>query len=556
MMHSRKRYAAQLAPVNPFEENLGKNPANYVALSPLSFLPRSADVFPDKIALIHGELRQSWGATYVRCRRLASALRRRGVESGDTVAVLAPNTPALYEAHFGVPMAGAVLNTINIRLDAAMIAFILEHGEAKVLLVDREFAAVAADALRRMDRKPWVVDLDDPLYTGGGERIGEIEYEAFLAGGEPDFAWQLPDDEWRALALNYTSGTTGNPKGVVVHHRGAYLNCFGNAVASVMGANSVYLWTLPMFHCNGWCYAWTMALLAGTNVCLRRVETAAIFQAIKAHRVTHLCGAPIVLNMMINAPAEERALVDHPVEAMTGGAAPPAAVISRMETMGIAVTHLYGLTETYGPTVACAWHEEWNELPLDERASLKSRVGVRKANMEEVAVLDPQTLRPVPRDAETIGEVMMRGNVVMRGYLKNTQATAEAFAGGWYHTGDLGVVHPDGYIQLKDRSKDIIISGGENISSIEIEDALYRHPAVLEAAVVAKPDEHWGETPCAFVTLKHDAHASAAELIAFCRERLAAYKIPKHVVFGALPKTATGKVQKYLLREQARGGID
>jgi fatty-acyl-CoA synthase len=539
--------------VNPFEDNLGKNSANYVPLSPLSFLPRSAEVFPDKPALIHGELRQSWRDTYLRCRRLACALRSFGVGPGDTVSVLAPNTPAMYEAHFGVPMAGAVLNTINIRLDAAMIALILEHGGAKVFLVDREFAQVAAAALARLSRRPRVIDLDDPQYSGSGERIGEIDYEDFLAAGDPNYVWRLPDDEWQALALNYTSGTTGNPKGVVAHHRGAYLNCFGNAVASAMGTNSVYLWTLPMFHCNGWCYTWTTALISATNVCLRRVETGAIFRAIKAYRVTHLCGAPIVLNMMINAPPEERALVDHPLEAMTGGAAPPAAVIQRMEEMGIAVTHLYGLTETYGPTVACAWHDEWNEKPLEERAQLKSRVGVRKANMEEVTVLDPQTLVPVPHDGETIGEVMMRGNVVMRGYLKNPAATDEAFAGGWYHTGDLGVVHPDGYIQIKDRSKDIIISGGENISSIEVEDVLYKHPAVLEAAVVAKPDDFWGETPCAFVTLKDGASASGEEIIAFCRQRLAGYKLPKQVVFGALPKTATGKIQKYLLREQARG---
>ena len=540
--------------MNPFEDRLGKNPANYVALSPLSFLERSAEVFPVKVAIIHGALRQTWRETYARCRRLASALRGTGVGAGDTVAILAPNTPAMYEAHFGVPMAGAVLNTINIRLDAELIAFILEHGGAKVLLIDREFGATAAQALARLATPPRVIDLDDPVYAGAGSRIGAAEYEAFLASGDPEYAWQLPDDEWRALALNYTSGTTGDPKGVVIHHRGAYLNSFGNAVASAMGTNAVYLWTLPMFHCNGWSYAWTMALLSGTNVCLRRVETAAIFRSIREHRVTHLCGAPIVLNMMINAPAAERALVDHPVEFMTGGAAPPAAVISRMEEMGIAVTHLYGLTETYGPTVACAWHEEWDALPLDERARLKSRCGVRRANMEEVTVLDPQTLAPVPHDGETIGEVMMRGNIVMRGYLKNPKATDAAFAGGWYHTGDLGVVHPDGYIQIKDRSKDIIISGGENISSIEVEDVLYKHPAILEAAVVARPDEHWGETPCAFITLKDGAAASAAEIVAFCRERLAGYKIPKHVVFGPLPKTATGKIQKYLLRQQARDG--
>jgi len=538
--------------MNPYEQHLDKNAANFVPLSPLTFIARAAEVYPDKAALIHGSLRQSWAATYERCRRLASALVRRGIGPGHTVAILAPNTPAMYEAHFGVPMAGAVLSTINIRLDAATIAFVLDHGEAKVLLVDREFAGVAAEALGRTKTRPLVVDIDDALHDGSNPSIGDLDYEALLAEGDPAFVWQLPADEWQAIALNYTSGTTGNPKGVVIHHRGAYLNCFGNAVASAMAGDTVYLWTLPMFHCNGWSFTWTLALLAGTNVCLRRVETQAIFEAIKTHRVTHLCGAPIVLNMMINAPAEERALVDHPLEAMTGGAAPPAAVIARMEAMGIAVTHLYGLTETYGPTVACAWHEEWDALPLAERARLKSRVGVRKANMEEVTVIDPATMQPVPRDGETIGEIMMRGNVVMRGYFKNPQATGEAFAGGWYHTGDLGVIHPDGYIQVKDRSKDIIISGGENISSIELEDALYQHPAVLEAAVVARPDEHWGETPCAFVALKPAATATEVDIIAFCRERLARFKIPKTVVFGPLPKTATGKIQKYVLRARAK----
>lgn len=538
--------------MNPYEQHLDKNPANYVPLSPLSFLARSAEVYPDKPALIHGDLRQTWAETYRRCRRLACALSRRGIGVGDTVAVLAPNTPAMYEAHFGVPMAGAVLNTINIRLDAATIGFILAHGEARVLLVDREFAGIAAQALVGLERRPLVVDIDDPLYEGAEAAVGDLDYETLLAEGDPEYAWQLPADEWQAIALNYTSGTTGNPKGVVIHHRGAYLNCFGNAVGSAMGPNSVYLWTLPMFHCNGWSFTWTLALLSGTNVCLRRVETQAVFQAIKAHQVTHLCGAPIVLNMMTNAPAEERALVDHPLEAMTGGAAPPAAVIARMEAMGISVTHLYGLTETYGPTVSCAWHEAWNDLPLPERARLKSRVGVRKANMEQVTVIDPETMHPVPRDGATLGEIMMRGNVVMKGYFKNPKATEEAFAGDWYHTGDLGVIHPDGYIQIKDRSKDIIISGGENISSIELEDALYQHPAVLEAAVVARPDDHWGETPCAFVTLKSDAAATETQIIGFCRERLAHFKVPKTVVFGPLPKTATGKIQKYVLRDRAR----
>jgi len=540
--------------MNPFEQDLPQNAANYVALSPVSFLARAAAVYPEKIALIHGPLEQTWAETYRRCRRMASSLARRGIGLGDTVAVLAPNTPAMYEAHFGVPMAGAVLNTINIRLDPRTVGFILEHGEAKLLLVDSELAPLAAEALGRCARRPEVVVIDDPLYTGPGATLGDRDYESFLAEGDPEAPWELPRDEWQAIALNYTSGTTGNPKGVVIHHRGAYLNSFGNAVASVMGPDSVYLWTLPMFHCNGWSFTWTMALLAGTNVCLRRVETAPIFAAIKEHRVTHLCGAPVVLNMMVNAPAAERDLVDHPLEAMTGGAAPPAAVIARMEEMGISVTHLYGLTETYGPTVACAWHREWDSLPLAERARLKSRVGVRKAIMEAVEVRDADSLAPVPCDGTTLGEIMMRGNVVMRGYFKNPAATAESFAGGWYHTGDLGVTHPDGYIQVKDRSKDIIISGGENISSIELEDTLYQHPAVLEAAVVARPDERWGETPCAFVTLKPGAQAAADELIAFCRQHLAGFKVPKHIVFGPLPKTATGKVQKYVLREQARTG--
>jgi len=538
---------------HPFEQALDKNPANHVALTPLHFLARAGEVYPDKVALVHGALRRGWGETYARCRRLASALARRGIGVGDTVAVLAANTPPMYELHFGVPMAGAVLNTINVRLDPRTIAFILEHGGAKLLFTDREFAPAVAKALQLLPAGGiTVVDLDDPEYRGAGERLGEIEYEDFLLTGDPAFAWQPPADEWQAIGLNYTSGTTGNPKGVVIHHRGAYLNAMGNVVASAMSGASVYLWTLPMFHCNGWCFPWTLALIAGTNVCLRRVETAPIFNAIRAHRVTHFCGAPVVLNMLINAPERERALIDHPVEAMTGGAAPPAPVIARMEQMGVTVTHLYGLTETYGPSVACAWHDEWDALPLEQRAALKSRIGVRKANMEQGTVLDPQTLREVPRDGATIGEIVFRGNTVMKGYLKNPAATAEAFAGGWFHSGDLGVIHPDGYIQVKDRAKDIVISGGENIATLEVEEALYRHAAVLEAAVVARPDAKWGETPCAFVTLKDGAAATEADILAFCREHLAGFKVPKTVVFGPLPKTATGKIQKFVLRDRAK----
>jgi fatty-acyl-CoA synthase len=542
-----------IRPDNPFELALDKNPANHVALTPLTFLARAGEVYPDQLALVHGALRQTWGETYARCRRLAHALTRHGIGVGDTVAVLAPNTPAMYELHFAVPMAGAVLNTINIRLDAPTIAFILEHGDARVLFTDREFSDNAAQALQLCaNKKLTVIDLDDPVFAGEGALLGEKNYEAFVALGDADFAWRMPDDEWQAIALNYTSGTTGNPKGVVIHHRGACLNATNNVVSSAMSGRSVYLWTLPMFHCNGWCYTWSMALAAGTNVCLRRVETAEIFPAIRNHGVTHFCGAPVVLNSMINAPQAERALIDHPLQALTGGAAPPAAVIEKMEAMGITVTHLYGLTETYGPSMACAWHDEWDALPLAQRAQLKSRAGVRMASMAQCAVLEPDTLRPVPADGATVGEIMMRGNTVMKGYLKNPAASAEAFAGGWFHTGDLGVVHPDGYIQIVDRAKDVVISGGENISSLEVEDVLYRHAAVLEAAVVARPDEKWGETPCAFVALKHGAHTEAAEIIAFCRDHMAGFKVPKTVVFGPLPKTATGKIQKFVLRQRAK----
>ena len=536
---------------HPYERDLGKTPANYVPLTPLSFLPRAAHVFPRHTAIIHGGIRRSWAQIYARCRRLASALRRRGVERGDTVALMAPNIPAAYEAAFGVPMAGAVLNAMNIRLDPPTIAFMLEHGETKILLTDTEFAPVIGQALKLLKRKITVIDIADPEGPGG-ERLGEIEYEDFLATGEPDAPWSMPEDEWDAIALNYTSGTTGNPKGVVYHHRGAYLNAVGNVLVWNMPSRPIYLWTLPMFHCNGWCFPWTLAAMAGTSVCLRRVEARAIFDSIRRHGVTHFCGAPVVLNMLVNAPEQERAGVSHAVEVMTAASAPPAAVIEKMERMGFHVTHVYGLTEVYGPAVVCEWHPEWTELPADDQAVLKARQGVAYPVLEGLMVADPATLQPVPSDGTTIGEVFMRGNVVMKGYLKNPKATKAAFAGGWFHTGDLGVMHQNGYVELKDRSKDIIISGGENISTIEVEGALYRHPAVLEAAVVARPDDTWGETPCAFITLKEGMSAAADEIIAFCRQNLAHYKAPRTVVFGPLPKTSTGKVQKYVLRDRAR----
>jgi len=536
---------------NPFETDLDPNPANYAPLTPVSFLARAAAVHPEHPAIIYGEWRASWAQTDARCRRLASALRGRGVRRGDTVAVLAPNVPAIYEASFGVPMAGAVLNTINVRLDARTIAFILEHGEAKALITDRELAGVTRDALGRLEHKPAVIDIDDP-YAEGGELIGDTTYEALLAEGDPEFAWEPPEDEWNAISLNYTSGTTGNPKGVVYHHRGAYLNAVSNVLVWSMPPHPVYLWTLPMFHCNGWCFPWTLAALAGTSVCLRRVAARHIYDAIAEHRVTHFCGAPIVLGMVLNATPEERRELPHTVDVMTAAAPPPASVLESMAREGFRVTHVYGLTETYGPATVCAWKPEWNALPSEEQAHLKARQGVRYHVLEGLTVMNPETMQPVPADGETMGEVMFRGNIVMKGYLKNPDATQKALAGGWFHSGDLGVMHPDGYIQLKDRSKDIIISGGENISSIEVEDVLYRHPAVLEAAVVARPDEKWGETPCAFVTLRDGAETMAEELIAFCRENLAHYKAPKHVVFGALPKTSTGKIQKFVLRERAK----
>ena len=535
-----------------YNQSLPRNVANHTALSPLSFLARSAQVYPDRLSVVHGATRYTWAQTYRRCRQLASALARRGVGTGDTVAAMLPNTPPMFEAHFGVPMLGAVLNTLNTRLDPAAIAFMLDHGEARVLITDREFSATIRAALALMTGpQPLVVDVDDPL-AEGGELIGALEYEAFLAQGDPHFAWALPGDEWDAIALNYTSGTTGNPKGVVTHHRGAYLNAVSNVVTWSMPQHPVYLWTLPMFHCNGWCFPWTLALQAGVSVCLRRVDPALIFPLIREHRVSHLCGAPIVYGLLINAPESLRQGISHPVAGLIAGAAPPAAIIEGCERIGIDITHVYGLTEVYGPAAVCAKQGDWAGLPIGERATLNARQGVAYPMQEAIAVLDPDTLAPVPADGQTMGEIFFRGNLVMKGYLKNPQATADAFAGGWFHTGDLAVRHPDGYIKIRDRSKDVIISGGENISSIEVEDVLYRHPAVLVAAVVAKPDAKWGEVPCAFVEVRDTASVTEADILTHCRAHLARFKVPKQVVFGPLPKTSTGKIQKFLLREQLR----
>ena len=535
-----------------YDTDLDRNPANFQPLTPLSFLARAGEVYPDATAIVHGARSWNYRQFYARARQLASALSRRGIKRGDTVSVMLANTPAMIEAHYGVPMAGAVLNTLNTRLDAAILGFTLDHAETKVLIVDREFSKVMKEALAAAKVKPLVIDYDDPEFTGAGERLGGLEYEELLREGDPDFAWQMPGDEWDAISLNYTSGTTGDPKGVVYHHRGAYLLALGNVITCGMGKHPVYLWTLPMFHCNGWCFTWTLSIVAGTHVCLRAVRAAPIFDAIANHKVTHLCGAPIVMSTLLNAPAAEKKPLPRLVEFATAAAPPPEAVLAEMKAAGFNVTHLYGLTETYGPASINDWHDVWDKLPGDEQAARKARQGVRYPVLEALDVLNPETMQPVPRDGETLGEVMFRGNVVMKGYLKNKHSTAAAFAGGWFHSGDLGVVHPDGYIQLKDRSKDIIISGGENISSIEVEDALYKHPAVAAVAVVAKPDDKWGETPCAFVELKSGATATAEELIAWCRSHLAAYKCPRHVVFAEIPKTSTGKLQKFKLRDVAK----
>jgi 3-(methylthio)propionyl---CoA ligase len=536
----------------PYDTDLDRNAANFQPLTPLSLLARAAAVHPDHTAVIHGPRAWSYREFYARTRRLASALVKRGIKRGDTVAAVLPNTPAMLEAHYGVAMAGAVLNTVNTRLDAAIIAFTLGHGEAKALITDREFSKVVKEALSTAKSKPLVIDYDDPEFTGAGERLGAIEYEDLLREGDPEFAWLMPHDEWDAISLNYTSGTTGDPKGVVYHHRGAYLLAMANVITCGMGKHPVYLWTLPMFHCNGWCFPWTLSVVAGTHVCLRAVRAPAMYDAMVRHKVTHLCGAPIVMSTLLNAPADEKKPLPHVVQFATAAAPPPEAVLAAMKTAGFNVTHLYGLTETYGPAAINDWHREWDALSASEQAARKARQGVAYPVLDALDVLDPHTMQPVPRDGGTLGEVMFRGNVVMKGYLKNKPATQDAFAGGWFHSGDLGVMHPDGYIQLKDRSKDIIISGGENISSIEVEDALYKHPAVQVVAVVAKPDEKWGETPCAFVELKPGSTASADELVAWCRKNLAAYKCPRHIVFAEIPKTSTGKLQKFRLREMVK----
>ena len=536
---------------NKYEHGLGKNAANFTPLTPLSFIERTARVFPDQTAVIHGDMQRSWAETYQRCVKLAAALHNKGIGKGDTVAMMLPNVPAALEAHFGVPMCGAVLNALNIRLDAKMIAFILDHGEAEILLTDKEFSNTIKEALTLCKSNPLVIDVDDAL-APDGELLGDIEYEAFLAEGNASYEWQYPENEWDAISLNYTSGTTGNPKGVVYHHRGAALNSLGNITSWTLPQLPKYLWTLPMFHCNGWCFPWTITALAGTNICLRKTEPGPIYDAIIEHGVTHMCGAPIVMGMLVNASSQEKRTLTESVKILTAGAAPPAAILEQIELLNFEVTHAYGLTECYGPGVVCEWHPEWEELPTAEKFTKKARQGVPYLVMQDLTIMDPETMQKTPADSETMGEVFMRGNNVMKGYLKNEKATEEAFLGGWFHTGDLGVMHPDGYIELKDRSKDIIISGGENISTIEVEGVLYQHPAVAEAAIVAKPDEEWGETPCAFVSLKEEAQATEEELIQFCRDNLAHFKCPKKVVFADLPKTSTGKIQKFILREQAK----
>jgi fatty-acyl-CoA synthase len=534
-----------------FDRDLDRNPANSAPLTPVSFLGRAAAVYPDKIAVIHGERRISYREFHERACRLASALAGRGIGRGDTVAIMAPNVPAMLEAHYAVPMLGAVLNALNIRLDAGNIGFILAHGEAKVLITDKEFSGVIGPALAALESPPLVIDINDPL-AETGDLLGETDYESFLGEGEPVFDAGQPEDEWQSICLLYTSGTTGNPKGVVYHHRGAYLNAIGNLITFGLTRDTVYLWTLPMFHCNGWTFTWAVTAAAATHVCLRKVDPALIYPMIVEHGVTHMCGAPIVLTALVHAPEAKTAKFGRTVEIATGGAAPPSAVIEAMETIGFRVTHLYGLTESYGPATVCAWQPAWDSLGLEERSGVMARQGVNYLTLENLMVADPETVEELPWDGETLGELMLRGNTVMKGYLKNAEATGRAFEGGWFHTGDLAVRHPDGYVEIKDRSKDIIISGGENISSLEVEETLYRHPKVMEAAVVARPDEKWGETPCAFVTLKLGETATQDEIIAFCRDTMAHFKAPKTVIFGPLPKTSTGKIQKFVLREQAR----
>ena len=540
---------------NIYEQGLERNPANFTPITPLLFLERSAEIYPKKIAVVHGKLRQTWAQTYERCRRLASALQKHGIGLGDTVAVMLPNTPPMVEAHFGIPMAGAVLNALNTRLDPESIAFMLNHGEAKVVIVDPEFSGVMKKALeiakKDSGRDFLVIDVEEKEYDVPGEKLGKLTYEQLLAEGDPKFAWQVPADEWQAICLNYTSGTTGNPKGVVYHHRGAAINAVSNVLDWDINKHPIYLWTLPMFHCNGWCFPWTIAARAGVNVCLRRVDAQHIFAAIKEHGVTHYCAAPIVHNLLVNAPDELKVGVPAGVKGLIAGAAPPASIIEGMEKLGFDLTHVYGLTEVYGPAAVCVKQDEWNDVDIGERARLNARQGVRYHMQQAIAVLDPETMKPVPADGETMGEIMFKGNIAMKGYLKNEKATKEAFEGGWFHSGDLAVMNPDGYVKMKDRSKDIIISGGENISSVEVEDVLYRHPAVIAAAVVAKPDPKWGETPCAFLEIKPGMDVTPADIIAHCKQHLAGFKVPRAIVFCELPKTSTGKIQKFELRKQA-----
>jgi fatty-acyl-CoA synthase len=537
---------------NPFEQNLEKNAANYQQLTPLSFLARTAVAAPDHTAIIHGKACISYADFYRRCRQLASALSARGIGPGDTVSVMLANTPAMLEAHFGVAMTGAVLHTINTRLDAAVVAFQLDHAATKLLITDREFSSTMKAALALANSQPIVIDYDDPEFPQTGEALSAEDYDAFVSNGDPDFSWRWPEDEWEAISLNYTSGTTGNPKGVVYHHRGAALMCYANTISTGMTRFPVYLWTLPMFHCNGWCFPWSVTLAQGTHVCLRWVRAKAMYDAIVDHKVTHLSGAPIVMATLLNASADEKRPISHVVAFNHAAAPPPAAVIAAMTDAGFELTHLYGLTETYGPATINEWDPSWNDLPAPERSAKRIRQGIRYVALEGLTVRDPETMAEVPADGETLGEVMFQGNIVMKGYLKNPKATEEAFAGGWFHSGDLGVMHPDGYIQLKDRSKDIIISGGENISSIEVEEVLYKHPSVAFCAVVAKPDEKWGETPCAFVELRSGTSATEDEILEWCRQGLARYKVPRRVVFAEVPKTSTGKIQKFKLREMAK----
>lgn len=538
--------------MTPYSQNLDKNPANYQPLTPLGYLQRSAAVYPDHMAIIHGRQRISYAQFYARSRQLASALAKAGIGVGDTVSVILANTPPMLEAHYGVPMTGAVLHAINTRLDAAVVAFQLDHAQSKVLIVDREFSQTAKEALALAKVEPLVVDWQDEEFPQDGEAIGAVGYDEFRDGGDAEYEWRPPADEWDAISLNYTSGTTGNPKGVVYHHRGAALMGYGNVIDGGMGQHPVYLWTLPMFHCNGWCFPWSVSVVAGTHVCLRWVRAKAMYEAIANHKVTHLCGAPVVMSTLLGAPADEKRAFDHAVSFLTAAAPPPAAVLAAMSEAGFNVTHLYGLTESYGPAVVNAWKAEWDALPPKERADKKARQGVRYVALDGLDVMDPDTMTPVPRDGATMGEIMFRGNIVMKGYLKNPQATDEAFKGGWFHSGDLAVMHADGYIQIRDRSKDIIISGGENISSIEVEDVLYRHPDVTSCAVVAKPDDKWGETPCAFIELAPGAQVTEAEIISYCRDNLAHFKAPRQVIFTQIPKTSTGKIQKFKLRDLAK----